>query len=159
MIIVRINDMVKASFNKESMAGSSGFRNGEPITKEKAIALGLDLDHSRNITGSSAHKKIVPVDESVKQKILDITSKEVVENFAMSDGEAVSDVIRGYLDTLPSEERSSANWTLQCFTIQVQRAYVNEIKSHNLSWTQGEYFDPKILEGFNPMQAHLDITV
>ncbi len=156
---MRIDDMVKASFNKEGMAGNSGLRNGEPITKEKSIALGLNLDHSRNITGSSAHKKIVPVSESVKQKILDITSKEVAKNFAMSDGEAVSSVIRGYLDTLPSEERSSANWTLQRFTIQIQRSYVDKIKSHNPSWTQGQYFDPKVLDGFNPLQGQLDITV
>ncbi len=151
--------MIKASFNRESITGNSKLRNGKPITKEKAIALGLNLDHSRNITGSSAHKKIVPVDESVKQEILNITSKEVVENFAMSDGEAVSSVIRGYLDTLPPEDRSSANWTLQRFTIQVQRSYVDKIKSHNPSWTQGEYFDSKILEGFNPLQGHLDITI
>ena len=148
---MRINDMVQMNYQKQNIAKQS-----------KAIPSGKDWinpheDPNRNITGSTAHRKIVPVSDEIKGKLTELTKKTFLEDNGMSDGEAENKIINDYLETLPSKERSAAAWTLNQFGIETAKQFREKIQETETTWNYGQSFDKSVLDNFP--SKHIDIKV
>ncbi len=96
----------------------------------------------------------------IKEKFAEIIREDFTQRGGMTnENEDSVALINSYLETLPREDRSAASWTLNQFRLDISHKYVDEIRKHNPSWNAGDFVDPKILEGFDPMKANLDVKV
>ena len=152
---MRINDMVRINLQSQQLAKKSSSNHLEQSKDGKVHLEGVDPD--RDITGSTAHRRIVPVSDEVKKEITGLVRKETFDGLGMSNGEEKSKIINDYLKTVPSKERSAVAWTLGQLYSDTAQSYVDKIKENDPNWTNGQFFDKSILDNFPP--KHIDIKV
>ena len=114
-------------------------------------------DPDRDITGSTAHKRIVPVSDEIKDKLTALSKKAYIEDDGMSDGEEQAKLINNYLKTIPSKERSATAWTLNQHYMSASEGFKDKIRETNPSWNNGQSFDKSVLNNFPP--KHIDIKI
>ena len=149
---MRINDMVRMNLQKEQVSKQSQTAKSQ---KGKVHLEGVDPD--RDITNSTAHRRIVPVSDEVKQEIIDIMKNNFMQNNGMTDGEAKAKVINEYLETIPSKERSATAWTLNQISMDTARQLGAKIEETHPNWQPGQDFDKSVLDNFPP--KHIDIKI
>lgn len=88
-------------------------------------------------------KKIVSVSDKVKSDL----EKVVKQDFISSNGAYIPeeskrhDVIKQYLNTIPSEQRNSASWTLSRMAGDYASRMETLVKKNNPGWKPGDAFD------------------
>ena len=93
-------------------------------------------------------KKIVSVSDKVKSDL----EKVVKQDFISSNGAYIPeeskrhDVIKQYLNTIPSEQRNSASWTLSRMAGDYASRMETLVKKNNPGWKPGDAFDTSILD-------------
>ncbi len=113
----------------------------------------------QGIAGRTDWKKIVPVSKEVTDKLLGNVKEDFQEiNGMTGEHNNQNEIINDYLNTLPPQEHSSANWTLNQVIINEATHYVNKIRQHDPNWTNGQPFDTSVLND-GPMDHHLDQKV
>lgn len=106
-------------------------------------------------------KKIVSVSDKVKVDLENV----VKQDFISSNGAYIPeeskrhDVIKQYLNTIPSEQRSSASWTLSRMAGDYASRIETLVKKNNPGWKPGETFDTSILEQMNGTLGGVDFKV
>ena len=112
-----------------------------------------------DITGRTDWKKIIPVSDEIREKVLSLTKREFLNNYGMSDGEEYSAMARAYIKGLPPEERAPAGWTIDQLRINKSQEYAAKIREHIPGWNYGDSFDPSFLEDKAPSENVLDRKV
>ena len=113
--------------------------NGIPwMSKEQA---------DRCITGRSDWKKIVSVSDEVKAELAEAVKQDFISTNGKSipEGTKRNDVINKYLNTIPSEQRNSAAWTLQRMAGDYATKMEKLVRENNSGWKPGDAFDTRIL--------------
>ena len=102
----------------------------------------------RCITGKSGWKKIVSVSDEVKADLAEVVKQDFISTNGKSipEGTKRNDVINKYLSTLPSEQRSSASWTLDRMAGDYGSRLEALVKKNNPNWKPGDAFDTSILD-------------
>lgn len=106
-------------------------------------------------------KKIVSVSDKVKQDL----EKVVKQDFISSNGAYIPeeskrhDVIKQYLNTIPSEQRNSASWTLSRMAGDYASRMETLVKKNNPGWKPGDAFDTSILDQMDDTLGGLDFKV
>ena len=90
-----------------------------------------------DITGRTDHRRIIPVDEEIVNKIKSLAFDDMVKNGGMSDGEEESQIIKSYIMTLPPEKRAAAGWTLNQISLQEADRLGEYIHQRDPSWNWG----------------------
>lgn len=99
-----------------------------------------------DITGRTDHRRIIPVDEEIVNKIKSLAFDDMVKNGGMSDGEEESQIIKSYIMTLPPEKRAAAGWTLNQISLQEADRLGEYIHQRDPSWNWGMPVKPGILD-------------
>lgn len=127
-------------------------KDGVPfLSKEQA-------DHCIN---GKDWKKIVSVSDKVKSDL----EKVVKQDFISSNGAYIPeeskrhDVIKQYLNTIPSEQRNSASWTLSRMAGDYASRMETLVKKNNPGWKPGDAFDTSILNQMDDTLCGLDFKV
>ena len=158
---VRINDMVRASFQKEQVNKSGKPSNGLPTADDPNYVNPFE-DPLRRVSHPDS-KRIIPLSNEIKNAIIEDARKSYTERNGMSGTEhKIVDIENAYIASLPREYLAGASWTLSKFSLDISNQFKDEIIKHNPNWTFGQPFDTSILDGFNPidpMKNHLDVTV
>lgn len=106
-------------------------------------------------------KKIVSVSDNVKSDL----EKVVKQDFISSNGAYIPeeskrhDVIKQYLNTIPSEQRNSASWTLSRMAGDYASRMETLVKKNNPGWKPGDAFDTSILNQMEDTLCGLDFKV
>lgn len=106
-------------------------------------------------------KKIVSVSDKVKSDL----EKVVKQDFISSNGAYIPeeskrhDVIKQYLNTIPSEQRNSASWTLSRMAGDYASRMETLVKKNNPGWKPGDAFDTSILDQMDDTLGGLDFKV
>ena len=106
-------------------------------------------------------KKIVSVSDKVKSDL----EKVVKQDFISSNGAYIPeeskrhDVIKQYLNTIPSEQRNSASWTLSRMAGDYASRMETLVKKNNPGWKPGDAFDTSILNQMEDTLCGLDFKV
>jgi len=94
-------------------------------------------------------KKIVPVSDEVRNKIIDTVRKHFLKNgdgmTKPGDSDEFAKIGKDYRKNIPPSERAAVSWTLSQIQIDEERRLVNYVKSQNPSWNFGAKFDKSIL--------------
>lgn len=146
-----INNIIKMNYQKQSIEKRS---QSMPSGKDW---INPNEDPNRNITGSTAHKRIVPVSNNIKNTLIKLSKKAYIDGNGMSDGEEHAKIVNNYLKTVPSEERSATAWTLSRFYIQTSTNFRDKIRETDPNWQPGQSFDKSVLENFQP--KYIDVKV
>jgi hypothetical protein len=106
-------------------------------------------------------KKIVSVSDKVKSDL----EKVVKQDFISSNGAYIPEeskrhnVIKQYLNTIPSEQRNSASWTLSRMAGDYASRMETLVKKNNPGWKPGDAFDTSILDQMDDTLGGLDFKV
>lgn len=103
-----------------------------------------------DITGRTDHRRIIPVDEEIVNKIKSLAFDDMVKNGGMSDGEEESQIIKSYIMTLPPEKRAAAGWTLNQISLQEADRLGEYVHQRDPSWNWGMQVKPGILDDYKP---------
>ena len=103
-----------------------------------------------DITGRTDHRRIIPVDEEIVNKIKSLAFDDMVKNGGMSDGEEESQIIKSYIMTLPPEKRAAASWTLNQISLQETDRLGEYVHQRDPSWNWGMQVKPGILDNYKP---------
>ncbi len=103
-----------------------------------------------DITGRTDHRRIIPVDEEIVNKIKSLAFDDMVKNGGMSDGEEESQIIKSYIMTLPPEKRAAAGWTLNQISLQEADRLGEYVHQRDPSWNWGMQVKPGILDNYKP---------
>lgn len=104
-----------------------------------------------DITGRTDHRRIIPVDEGVANKIKALVFESMVERGGMSDGtNRTGDIINAYVMTLSPEKRAAAGWTLNQIHLQEANRLGEYVHQRDPSWNWGMPVKPGILEDYQP---------
>ncbi len=98
-----------------------------------------------DITGRTDFRRIVPVDESVVNKIKALAFESMEKNNGMSDGKIESEIIKNYVMSLPPAERAAAGWTLSQISLQETDRLGEYVHQRDPSWNWGKPVKPGIL--------------
>ena len=101
-----------------------------------------------DITGRTDHRRIIPVDEEIVNKIKSLAFDDMVKNGGMSDGEEESQIIKSYIMTLPPEKRAAAGWTLNQISLQEADRLGEYVHQRDPSWNCGKPVKPGILDDY-----------
>ena len=142
------------SLKREQVSKQSQTEKGKVNTEDGFIHLeGVDPD--RDITNSTAHRRIVPVSDEIKNELTALSKKAYIDNNGMSVGEEKAKLINNYLKTVPSKERSATAWTLNQHYMNSSESFRDKIRETNPTWNSGQSFDTSVLDNFPP--KHIDI--
>lgn len=103
-----------------------------------------------DITGRTDHRRIIPVDEEIVNKIKSLAFDDMVKNGGMSDGEEESQIIKSYIMTLPPKKRAAAGWTLNQISLQEADRLGEYVHQRDPSWNWGMQVKPGILDDYKP---------
>jgi hypothetical protein len=127
----------------------------------RAVAAGLAMEGMVVRHDDESHKVIVPVSDSIKQKVIDNLRQTIIANgngtINAEQGDKAAAIAKEYLMTLPPSERLSASWTLQKIEQAEGQRISDYIKSQVPGWQSGQAFDPRILTGSNWGLNHMDV--
>lgn len=118
-------------------------------------------DQAERCINGKDWKKIVSVSDKVKSDLEEV----VKQDFISSNGAYIPeetkrhDVIKQYLSTIPSEQRSSASWTLSRMAGNYASRMEALVKKNNPSWKPGDAFDTSILDQIDDTLGGLDFKV
>ena len=142
----------KNSSHKQTGITTVDNKDGVPfLSKEQA---------DRCINGKD-WKKIVSVSDKVKSDLEEV----VKQDFISSNGAYIPeeskrhDVIKQYLNTIPSEQRNSASWTLSRMAGDYASRMETLVKKNNPGWKPGDAFDTSILDQMDDTLGGLDFKV
>ena len=108
-----------------------------------------------DITGRTDHRRMIPVDEGVANKIKSLVYESMVERGGMNDGtNQTGDIINSYVMTLSPEKRAAAGWTLSQIHLQEANRLGEYVHQKDPSWNWGKPVKPGILEGY---QSGIDL--
>jgi len=102
---------------------------------------------------------------SVSDKVKSDLEKVVKQDFISSNGAYIPeeskrhDVIKQYLNTIPSEQRNSASWTLSRMAGDYASRMETLVKKNNPGWKPGDAFDTSILDQMDDTLCGLDFKV
>ena len=102
---------------------------------------------------------------SVSDKVKSDLEKVVKQDFISSNGAYIPeeskrhDVIKQYLNTIPSEQRNSASWTLSRMAGDYASRMETLVKKNNPGWKPGDAFDTSILDQMDDTLGGLDYKV
>jgi hypothetical protein len=134
----------KSSPGLDALLGKD--KNGAPKperTKAEIDAMlireGVVLEGMIGTEGSS--RKIIDVSDDIRKQILDLSEREFLDNYGMTDGEELSAIIRGHIKSLPPSVRADTAWTLD--QIFLEEAYrLHDIAEKAIpGWQSGQAFD------------------
>jgi hypothetical protein len=127
----------------------------------RAVAAGLAMEGMVVRHDDESHKVIVPVSDSIKQKVIDNLRQTIIANgngtITAEQGDKAAAIAKEYLMTLPPSERLSASWTLQKIEQAEGQRISDYIRSQVPGWTHGQSFDRSILLKSNFGLNHMDI--
>ena len=121
----------------------------------------LSKDQADRCINGKDWKKIVSVSDKVKSDL----EKVVKQDFISSNGAYIPeeskrhDVIKQYLNTIPSEQRNSASWTLSRMAGDYASRMETLVKKNNPGWKPGDAFDTSILDQMDDTLGGLDFKV
>ena len=115
---------------------------------EMLVKMGYVLEGMLHKEGDVSWKKIVPIDDDMKNKIHDLVKKEFIENNGMSDGEALHALTKDYIKNSSVNERASVAWTISQTKIDEAQRLKDIVEANNPNWKPGQAFDPSIFDGY-----------
>ncbi len=101
-----------------------------------------------SLNDAGDYRKIVPVDESIAQRVKQIAFDHMKNSYGVSDGEDISTVIRDYTMSLSPEKRLSASWTLNEIFYSEATRLGEFVHQQDPSWDWGKPFDTSILDNY-----------
>lgn len=130
-------------------AGSCGVqhRNSSYYYNEDGVPFFSKEQADRCINGKD-WKKIVSVSDEVKSDLAEVVKQDFISSNGayIPEGTKRHDVIKQYLSTIPSEQRSSASWTLSRMAGDYASRMEALVKKNNPGWKPGDAFDTSILD-------------
>jgi hypothetical protein len=106
-------------------------------------------------------RKIVPVSDDVKDKIIATVRKQFLENgnglLSAEDGDELGKIMKEYRKSVPANERLSVTWTLNKIYVDEARRLTDYVKSKNPTWNLGQQFDKNILQNSNFGENGVDV--
>lgn len=148
-----VTDMVRFMRERELMESKKNAPSNEEQIAEHLRKTGQEGFYVRQ--GDTSYRKIIPVDESVKNKILEQDKKEFIMWNGMNKCTTkIPDMIYEYAKTRKPEDRLAASWTLSRAVQEQGSKFIRIVRQHNPNWNYGDPFDPKILD-----EPHIDEVI
>lgn len=148
-----VTDMVRFMRERELMESKKNAPSNEEQIAEHLRKTGQEGFYVRQ--GDTSYRKIIPVDESVKNKIIEQAKKEcIMWNGTTKGTTKVPVMIHEYAKTRKVEDRLSTLWTLDQAVSEAEQKWLRIIRQHNPNWNYGDPFDPKILD-----EPHIDEVI
>ena len=112
---------------------------------------------------SGSWKKIVPVSDEVREKIIATVRKQFLAGgnglLSAADGNEVGAIKKEYRKNIPPDERLSVTWTLSKIYLNEAQRLADYIKSQDPTWNYGQRFDKNILLNSNFGEKNVDVKV
>lgn len=132
-------------------------RNNSYYYNEDGVPFFSKEQADRCINGKD-WKKIVSVSDEVKSDLAEAVKQDFISNNGAYIPEETKrhDVIKQYLSTIPSEQRSSASWTLSRMAGDYASRMEALVKKNNPNWKPGDAFDTSILDQLDDTLGGVD---
>lgn len=146
--------------NTKTLAALLGNRDNKKAGKvlshaemeEKLFRMGVVTERGMLVReGDNSWRKIVPVSDEVKDKIIETVRRHFLENgngMSRPDGSEsieLGDIKKEYRKNIPPSERLAVTWTLSQIELNEIQRLMDYVKSKDPSWSPGKPFDKSIL--------------
>lgn len=116
--------------------------------EKRLVAEGLILEGTLVENGDVSWKKIVPVSDKIKDKIISTVKRQFISNgdgkgYA-ADGDELGVIMQEYLKTVSPSERLSVGWTLDQIVHDENVRLIDFVKKNDPNWNCGKPFDRNI---------------
>ena len=112
-------------------------------------------------SGDDSWRKIVPVSDEIKNKLITTTFRQFLDNGnGMSEaknGDEIGAIMKKYRENITPKDRLSVTWTLGKIVQNESQRLVDFVKSKDPNWNFGDPFDRSIFESYVP--GGVDITI
>lgn len=102
------------------------------------------------LTGDESYKKIVPVSDEIKEKLIETVRRQFVTNGngmgEARDGDEIGAIMKEYRANISPSERLSVTWTLSQIVQSENKRLVNYVKANVPGWQHGQSISPSILK-------------
>lgn len=132
-----------------NISGKVKYRHSNQYYNEDGVPFHSKEEADRCIKGTNGNwKKIVSVSDEVKAELAEAVKQDFIatNGWGKQDGSKKPDVINKYLNTIPSEQRNSVAWTLQCMAGDYATRMEKLVRENNPGWKPGEAFGTGILD-------------
>lgn len=103
-----------------------------------------------DINNDGSWKKIVPVSDDIKNKLIETIRRQFLTNgdgmTAEGDGDELGAILKDYRKNIDPSERLSVTWTLNQIITQESQRLIGYVKSNMSGWKHGEPIDPDVLK-------------
>lgn len=104
--------------------------------------------------GDMSFRKIVPVSDAIRKKLVDTKFKQFMENgngmSSANDGDEIGLIMKEYRKSIPPKDRLSVTWTLSQISMDEAQRLIDKVKAHDPSWQYGQPFDKSIFDDYVP---------
>jgi len=128
---------------------AKGERSWEEI-KADLVRSGFAEDGMFLTEGDESYKKIVPVSDEIKEKLIETVRRQFVTNGngmgEARDGDEIGAMMKEYRANISPSERLSVTWTLSQIVQSESERLVNYVKANVPGWQHGQSISPSILK-------------
>lgn len=111
--------------------------------------------------GDMSWRKIVPVSDEIKDKLLATVKRQFLTNgngmFEAHDGDEIGAIMKQYRANIPPADRLAVTWTLGEIVYAEKVRLVDFVKAHDPSWTFNKPFDRSIFDNY--VSGGIDIKI
>jgi hypothetical protein len=129
----------------------------------RMVASGFVEDGMLIREGDTSHRKIVPVSDDIKNKLIEVTRRQFLTNGnGMSptrDGDEISAIKKEYRKNVPPSERLSVTYTLSQIVQAENRRLTEYVRANVPNWTHGQPIPTDVLKDAVSGNGHLDVKV
>ena len=111
--------------------------------------------------GDESWRKIVPVSDDIKNKLIATAKRQFLTNgngmLAEGDGDEIGAMMKAYRANIPPSERLSVTWTLGQIVSRERDRLVGFLRANDPTWNVGEFFDKSIFDNY--VSGGIDIKI
>lgn len=128
--------------------------------EKRLVELGYVEEGMMIREGDTSWRKIVPVSNEIKDKIVETIRRQFITNangmLEDIDGDEIGAIMKEYRKNIPAKDRLSVTWTLGEIASSEAERLVEFVKAKVSGWDYGKPFDPSIFEDYH---GGIDIRV
>ena len=127
---------------------AKGERSWEEI-KADLVKSGFAEDGMFLTEGDESYKKIVPVSDEIKNKLIETVRRQFLTNGngmgEARDGDEIGAIMKEYRANIPPSERLSVTWTLGEIVHNENVRLLELVRANNPTWDYGQKFDTGVI--------------
>lgn len=131
--------------------GNSEFDHSYEARNAKLVAAGHE-DGMLIRNGDESYKRIVPVSEEIKNKLIETKRRQFLTNgngmAEACDGDEIGAIMKEYRKNIPPKERLAVTWTLGQIVQNESQRLVDFLKANDPTWTYGKPFDKSLFDNY-----------